>query len=254
LEFKLSEKVLGVIPARYDSKRFKGKLLKEVKGKPILQYVFENALGFKQIDELIIGTDDSKIYETAKGFNAQVVYTSKEHKSGTERVAEVASQLDYDIIINIQGDEPSLSPDMVDQLITCLKEDISVQVCTLAKRVKTVEELQDSNLVRIVVDKDNNALYFSRATIPFVREEENREDWLLFFPFLRHIGIYGFRKDALMNFKNLSESNLEKVEKLEQLRLLENGCKVKVIETKFDVPISIDTPDDLRRFENYLTK
>jgi len=226
--------------------------LKQAEGKPIIQHVYENASQFKILDELIIGTDDKRIYETAEKFNAQVVYTSKMHKSGTDRVAEVASRLNYDIIVNIQGDEPLLKEKMIKKLVTCLKNNRSVGVCTLAKKVENVRELKDPGFVRIVVDRNGDALYFTRATVPFMRDEQNEENWLKYFTYLKHIGIYGFRKHSLLKFSSLPEAKLEKIEKLEQLRLLENGIKIRVVETRCGCPVSIDTSEDLEQFRNYL--
>ena len=204
------------------------------------------------MDELIVGTDDKRIFEAVKEFGGKIEYTSREHKSGTERVAEVARKFNFDIIINIQGDEPNLNAEMIDQLIKSIKNDKSIEAATLAKKISSYKELINPNLVRIVVDKNNYALYFTRSVVPYVRDVKNKEDWLKVFPFFRHIGIYGFRNDFLQKFVVMNESSLEKVEKLEQLRILEYGYKIKVVYTDSEAPISIDVPDDLEEFRRYI--
>ncbi len=238
--------VIGVIPARYSSVRFEGKILADLLGKPLIQHVWENASRAKTLGDLIVACDDERIYKTVTDFGGKAVMTAKEHTSGTERIAEIVADLDVKVVINIQGDEPLVHPTMIDDVAYYLLNDTNVVMSTLMKRIEHEEEITDANVVKVVVDKKGNALYFSRCPIPFVREEE---------PGMRvhykHIGLYGYKKDFLFTYKNLPPSKLEKLEKLEQLRVLENGYPIKVIETKFDT-IGVDTRDDLEKVKQYL--
>ena len=235
---------IGIIPARYSSIRFEGKLLADLCGKPVIQHTWENAKRSKAIDDLIIATDDKRIYNIAKGFGANVVYTSLGHKSGSDRLTEVASSIDAKVVVNIQADEPLLHPTMIDDVVSPLLKNKSIQMATLCHKIKEAKDIVDPNVVKVVTDRNGFALYFSRSPIPYERESDSPEQSKV--DYYKHIGIYAYMKDFLFTFKSLPQSRLEKIEKLEQLRVIENGYKIKVIETRFDT-VGIDTPDDLQK-------
>ncbi len=235
---------VGIIPARYGSTRFEGKLLADFCGKPVIQHTWENAKKSNSIEDLIIATDDKRIYNAAKGFGANVVYTSTAHKSGSDRLTEVAASIDARIIVNIQADEPLLHPSMIDDAAGVILKDNTLVMSTLCHRIKDAKEIHDPNVVKVVFDRNGFALYFSRAPIPY--ERMGSDDKLQAIDYYKHIGIYAYIKDFLFTFKSLPQSRLEKIEKLEQLRVLENGYRIKVVETRFDT-IGIDTPEDLER-------
>lgn len=241
--------VIGVIPARYSSTRFAGKILVDISGKPMLQHVWERAKKSLLLDDLIIACDEDKVAERAREFGAKVAMTSKGHVCGTDRIAEVVNPLDVKVIINIQADEPLIHPTMIDSLAQALLGNKTIAMATLMKKIENPELINDPNVVKVVVDMNNFALYFSRATIPFKALNSEVESPVYY----KHIGLYGYTKDFLFIYKNLAPSNLEKIEKLEQLRVLEEGYRIKVIETKYDT-IGVDTPDDLARVEEYLKK
>jgi 3-deoxy-manno-octulosonate cytidylyltransferase (CMP-KDO synthetase) len=232
----------GVIPARYGATRFPGKPLAKIAGKPLIQRVYEQARKAKHLQKLIIATDDERIYSASQGFGADVRMTSPDHRSGTERVAEVAKGLDSPIFINIQGDEPLLQGQMIDDLVLALQED-SVPMATLASPVKELDRIHDKNIVKVVSDKHGNALYFSRSPIPFQIGDY----------FTQHIGIYGYQREFLLKFHALPASRLEACEGLEQLRVLENGYRIKIILTHYQV-LSVDTPQDIIAVENFMKK
>lgn len=235
---------VGIIPARYGSTRFEGKLLADFCGKPVIQHTWENAKKSKSIDDLIVATDDKRIYNVAKGFGANVVYTSIAHKSGSDRLTEVAASIDAKIIVNIQADEPLLVPSMIDDVAGAILKDKTLVMATLCHKISNAAQIQDPNVVKVVFDRFGLALYFSRSPIPY--ERMGSDDKLQVIDYYKHIGIYAYAKDFLFTFKSLPQSRLEKTEKLEQLRVLENGYRIKVIETKFDT-IGIDTPEDLEK-------
>lgn len=238
--------VIGVIPARYSSVRFEGKILADLLGKPVIQHVWENASRAKTLSSLIVACDDERVYKAVNDFGGKAVLTAKEHTSGTDRIAEAVADIDVKVVINIQGDEPLIHPSMIDDVAYYLLNNSGMAMATLMKRIDHEEEISDANVVKVVVDKKGHALYFSRCPIPFVREEE---------PGMRvhykHIGLYGYTKDFLFTYKNLPPSKLEKLEKLEQLRVLENGYSIKVIETKYET-IGVDTRNDLEKVKQYL--
>ena len=235
---------VGIIPARYGSTRFEGKLLADFCGKPVIQHTWENAKKSKSIDDLIVATDDKRIYNVAKGFGANVVYTSVAHKSGSDRLTEVAASIDAKIIVNIQADEPLLHPSMIDDVTGAILKDKTLVMATLCHKINNAAQIQDPNVVKVVFDRNGLALYFSRSPIPY--ERMGSDDKLQVIDYYKHIGIYAYAKDFLFTFKSLPQSRLEKTEKLEQLRVLEKGYRIKVIETKFDT-IGIDTPEDLEK-------
>ena len=218
--------VLGVIPVRYNSSRLPGKPLIPVQGKPLIQRVYERASKSKLLDSLLVATDDQRIENKVKGFGGKVVLTSQKPRTGSDRVAEAVRNLNYDLILNIQGDEPFLKPQMLDQLINFMQKNKNVQMGTLAKKVKDKDFFKNPDRVKVVMDKNGNAIYFSRFSIPFQRKKEKIN-------YYEHIGIYAFRKKFLSKYSQLKQTPLEKSESLEQLRVLENGYRIKVLLTKY---------------------
>ncbi|HZY79423.1 MAG TPA: 3-deoxy-manno-octulosonate cytidylyltransferase [Cyclobacteriaceae bacterium] len=238
-------KILGVIPARYASTRFPAKPLADIAGKSMIQRVYEQALKSTKINKVIIATDDKRIFDHVNFFKGSVCMTSPDHVSGTDRCFEaLGSQPEkYDYVINIQGDEPFISPNQVDLLAGLL--DGNTELATLAKKITEQDSLFNPNIVKLVRNQNNEALYFSRSTIPHIRNTPER-DWLSKHTFFKHIGMYAYRSDILKKITGLKVSSLEKAESLEQLRWLENGFKVKVAETDEET-IGIDTPEDLEK-------
>lgn len=238
-------KIAAVIPARYLSSRLPGKPLMQIKGKPMIQRVYEQSLKSKLINEVIVATDDKRIFNCVKDFGGNAVMTSSKHESGTDRICEAVKKINCGIVVNIQGDEPYIDPRNIDNAITPLLKDKKLNVSTLAVRINDIAELLDENKVKVVFDKNNFALYFSRSFIPYDMKHNPIQRWALSENiYYKHIGLYVFRKDYLMKFCKMKKSYLEKMEKLEQLRILENGDRVKVIITKKD-SFSIDTKSDL---------
>lgn len=229
---------LVVIPARYGSKRLPGKPLIELFGKPIIQHVYERASLSKKKDRVIIATDDLRIKEVCETFGAEVVLTREDIQSGTERVYEVVKNVDADIVINLQGDEPFIDPDLIDKLFEHMEKSRDY-VATLCTEIKHEEEFKDPNCVKVVLDKDSYALYFSRSPIPYLR---NRGSTRLY----KHIGIYAFRRDFLKRYVEMEKGILEETESLEQLRILENGLRIKVLTVDYS-GFGIDTEEDLRK-------
>ena len=245
-------KAIGVIPARWGSTRFEGKVLADLMGKPVIQHVWEAAKKAKALDDLVVACDDERIMKVVEGFGGKAVYTSVDQPSGTDRLAEVVNPLDVKIAVNIQGDEPLVKSVMIDSLVMALEDEKNAQMATMAKMIEDDAELTNSNVVKVVFDKNGYAIYFSRYAIPYNRTNTPDKDDKR--PvYYKHIGMYAFTKDFLFTFRNLPKSALENAEKLEQLRVLENGYKIKVVETKLDT-IGIDRPEDLRRAEEALLK
>lgn len=234
--------VIGIIPARYSSTRFEGKVLAEIAGKPMIQHVWERAKEALTLDDLIIASDDDRVANAARAFGAKVVTTSKGHASGTDRICEVINALDVKVIVNIQGDEPLIHPTMIDSVARALLDNSSISMATVMKAIEDEEIINDPNVVKVVIDKNNFALYFSRCPIPCHAKESEIKLPIYF----KHIGLYSYTKDFLFTYKNLPISYLERVERLEQLRVLEGGFRIKVIETKYDT-IGVDTPSDLEK-------
>ncbi|NWF50712.1 MAG: 3-deoxy-manno-octulosonate cytidylyltransferase [Ignavibacteriaceae bacterium] len=253
---KLSEEnnipqVIGVIPARFGSTRLIAKPLANIGGKPMIQHTFENARHSRLINKLIIAVDDKKVESVAKDFGAEVMMTPKKIASGSDRIAFVAKSISQaKIIVNIQGDEPFINPRMIDEAIAPLLFDKTVMVSTLAKKISTVSELKSPSVVKVVFDYNSNALYFSRSPIPYVRDARTNIDRIMNAEIFKHIGLYVFRREALLKFTEMPATDLEQTEKLEQLRLLENGIKIKVVVTEFD-SFSVDTPEDLQKARIY---
>ncbi len=241
-------KILGIIPARFASTRFPEKALADIGGKSMIQRVYEQALKSKTLSTVIIATDHEKIFNHVKSFSGEVIMTSADHQSGTDRCMEVFNKLDefFDFIINIQGDEPFIQPEQIDLLAETLSSE--VQLATLAKKITDYETLFNPNTPKLIWNDSMEALYFSRQTIPYLRGIE-KEKWLSMRDFYKHIGIYAYRVDVLEAITQLQPSSLEKAESLEQLRWLENGYKIKVAITEME-SYGIDTPEDLEKIKN----
>ena len=248
-----NSKVVAVIPARWASTRFPGKPLAQIKGKPMIQWVYEQASKAKSVSEVIVATDDDRIIESVNKFGGVAMMTSLDHESGTDRIAEVVRDKKCEIVVNIQGDEPLIPPENIDLIVRPLLEEVSILIVTLKKLIKSRDELMDRNITKVVVDNSDLALYFSKAPIPWDREGVDRNvDPLMPF-WYKHIGIYAYRKGFLMEYGGLPVSNLEKIEKLEQLRILENGFSIKVVETDLD-SVSVDCEADLEKVEKFLAR
>ncbi|HBF16490.1 MAG TPA: 3-deoxy-manno-octulosonate cytidylyltransferase [Verrucomicrobiales bacterium] len=239
-------RIVGIIPARWASSRFPGKPLHPLLGKPLLQHVFERASLCAELDELVIATDDDRITALCKTIGAKVIKTRPDHPSGTDRIAEAAQQCEAaSHVINIQGDEPLLEPELVDTLARELREDSNIPMITAGSPLDDPELLADSNIVKLVIDRNQNALYFSRSPIPFRRSDTPS------LPTYRHLGIYGYRVDFLKHFISLPPSALETTEGLEQLRALENGATIRVHLTEHEA-IGLDSPDQIPLIESLL--
>lgn len=235
-------KIIGVIPARYDSTRFPGKPLADINGKPMIQHVWENSSKSKLINELYVATDDKRIFDAVNAFWGNAVMTSKKHKSGSDRIGEVVKNKNCDIVVNIQGDEPFINPANIDKAIMPLVKDKNINVSTLCTKIKNKDEINNPNVVKVVTDKKGFALYFSRYAIPYNRDDVKGVSYY------KHIGLYVYRKDYLMKFVKMKPSKLELTEKLEQLRILENGGRIKVVITNID-SITVDTVSDLKKIK-----
>lgn len=244
-------KAIGVIPARWGATRFEGKVLANLLGKPVIQHVWESAKKAKTLDDLVVACDDERILKVVEGFGGKAIYTSPDQPSGTDRLAEVVNPLDVEIVVNIQGDEPLVKPIMIDSLVIALENEKLAQMATMIKRIEDDSELTNSNVVKVVIDKNGYALYFSRYAIPYNRTNEVDEKKRP--AYFKHIGLYAFTKDFLFTFRNLPKSSLEDAERLEQLRVLEYGYKIKTVETKFDT-VGVDRPADLKRAEEALLR
>ena len=256
---------VGIIPARYGSTRLPAKALATLGGIPLIQHVYQQARKATQLTDVVVATDDERIVRVVAGFGGRAIMTDARHRSGTDRVAEVARQRDEQVILNIQGDEPLIHPDQIDQVAACLLAHRAVPMATVMTRLTHPDDATNPNVVKVVVDQDGYALYFSRSPIPFVRNHEgsrlkvegSRPEQ---FPstsnvqprtFFKHIGLYGYQREFLLRFPSLAQTPLEQAEQLEQLRALEHGHKIRVLETTHDT-IGVDTADDLKRVEQLL--
>ncbi len=237
---------VGVIPARYSSTRFPGKPLALINNKPMIQWVYERALQAHTLDDVIVATDDQRISDAVESFGGKVVMTSTEHQSGSDRIAEVAANLDADIIVNIQGDEPLIEPSVIDDAVKPLAENPSLEMGTLACKLPGDVDPTDPNVVKVIFDKSGLALYFSRSPIPYYRNAEQSEQI-----FWQHIGLYVYRKEFLLKFTSWAPTVLEQAESLEQLRALEHGSNIHVETTDFH-STAVDTEADLRTIRQTL--
>ncbi len=242
-------KFIAVIPARYASTRFPGKPLAVLGGKTVIQRVYEQAVSV--LPEAYVATDDERIFQAVKAFGGRAVMTRADHKSGTDRIEEAVEKIatGADVIINIQGDEPFIQPSQIETLMQ-LFDDPATQIGTLGKRFETIDAVRNPNSPKIVTDNRGFALYFSRSVIPYIRGIET-DEWLTHYPFLKHLGIYAYRREVLAEVTRLPQSALEKAESLEQLRWLENGYRIRVGITDVET-VGIDTPEDLARAEAFL--
>ena len=243
-------KIIGIIPARFASTRFPGKPLAIIAGKPLLQHVVEQCQKAKSLSEVIVATDDTRIWEMAQDY-CRVEMTRPEHPSGSDRIAEVAERISCDAVVNIQGDEPLIDPNVIDAVANALAQN---EMSTAASRIRNPAELDNPNVVKVVVNAAGRALYFSRRTIPYLREAASgsKSEQLAAFPFLKHLGIYGYRRETLLRLVKFPVSLLENAEKLEQLRALENGIGIAVVKVDYD-SIGVDAPEDVEWVERYLT-
>jgi 3-deoxy-manno-octulosonate cytidylyltransferase (CMP-KDO synthetase) len=242
-------KVLGVIPARFASSRFPGKALAPLAGKPMLEHVFERAGRARCLTRLLIATDDERIHDAARRFGAPVRMTRADHPSGTDRVAEVAAAEDAEVVVNIQGDEPLIDPGAIDAAVLGLLEDPSTPMGTLKKRIEDPRELANHNVVKVVTDRSGNAIYFSRSLIPHQRDPNVGGPVRHY----KHIGLYVYRREFLLGYCQLPVGPLEQAERLEQLRALENGYRIRVVETEYE-SLGVDTPEDLERVAGWFDR
>jgi 3-deoxy-manno-octulosonate cytidylyltransferase (CMP-KDO synthetase) len=241
--------VVVVIPARYGSTRLPGKPLVALAGKPMIQRVYERAKMAERVTRVVVATDDDRILKAVNDFGGEARMTRPDHRTGTERVAEVAAHENGDIFVNVQGDEPLLDPAAVDAAVEALADDPQTSISTAATPIKTPGDIMDPNVCKVVLDFDENALYFSRAPIPWVRDSGSKVQARHF----KHLGLYAFRRDALLEYPTLPQGELERLEQLEQLRWLENGWKIRVAEVAHDA-VSVDVPEDIARVEKLLSQ
>jgi 3-deoxy-manno-octulosonate cytidylyltransferase (CMP-KDO synthetase) len=244
-----TDKVVVVIPARYGSTRLPGKPLVSLNGQPMIQRVYERAKSARRVDRVIVATDDDRIVKAVTSFGGEARMTRPDHRTGTERVAEVAAHVEGEVFVNVQGDEPLLDPAAVDTAVAALLEEPQAAVATVATPIKVPGDIMDPNVVKVVLDFDDNALYFSRAPIPWVRDTGSA----IQVRHLKHLGLYVFQREALLEYPTLPQGELERIEQLEQLRWLENGSKIRVAEVEHDA-ISVDVPEDVARVEKLLQK
>ena len=241
---------LAVIPARYGSTRLPGKALISLGGKPMIQRVWERVRQASSVSEVVVATDDERIRSVVQAFGGEAVMTRADHRSGTERVAEVAVvRSEAEIIVNVQGDEPLIEPAAIDAAVEAIREDAEVNIATLAVPISNPAGIMDPNVVKAVLDFDGNTLYFSRAPIPWVRDRGGP----VHARHLKHLGLYAFRRAALLDFPTFPHGDLERIEQLEQLRWLENGYRIRVAETEHD-SVSVDIPEDVVRVEQLLAQ
>jgi len=240
-------KVIAVIPARHASTRFPGKALASIAGRPMIQLVYERVRRAQLVSRVIVATDDEKIKSAVEAFGGEAMMTRRDHRTGTDRVAEVAARIQAEVYVNVQGDEPLIDPGTIDAVAAAVLEEESVQIATPCTAIGQPKDIMDPNIVKVVRDFESNALYFSRAPVPWVRDREEKvaaKHW-------KHLGLYAHRREALLEFPTLPPGELERLEQLEQLRWLENGFRIAVVETEYDA-ISVDVPSDVDRVEQLL--
>lgn len=246
--------IVGIIPARFASTRLMGKPLASIGGKPMIQHTYENSTKSKLLNLVVVAVDDEKVAQVVRDFGGKAILTPKDIATGSDRIAYAAEKLEEaKIIVNIQGDEPFIHGEMIDQAIEPLLFDKAVEITTLARKIDSIDDLKLPSVTKVVFDYQNYAMYFSRSPIPFVREARTNLERITKFDMYKHIGLYAFRRDALLKFTSLQQTDLEKAEQLEQLRMLENGMKIKVVETEFET-LAVDTPEDLERARNYYVR
>ena len=237
-------KFLGVIPSRYASTRLEGKPLKDICGHTMIEWVYKRTK-LSNLDEVIVATDDERIYKEVERFGGKAILTSKEHENGTSRIAEVCTKYeDYDVIVNVQGDEPLIEPEMINSIINSFKEDDTISMSTLKYKIDTMEEIENPNYVKVITDKKGYALYFSRSVIPYPRKLDIQN-------YYKHVGIYGYKRDFVVEYAKMEPTPLEVSESLEQLRALENGYRIKVMETPYKI-IGVDTQEELEKVREYI--
>ena len=243
-------KIICVIPARFASQRLPGKPMLMIGDSPMIEWVYRRACQVHQFDDVIVATDNQTIYDYVSSIGGKVKMTPEDCPSGTDRVAFVARDVNADIFVNLQGDEPLIVPNVLTKVSAAFK-DPDVAIATPVTKIKSVTDLIDPNLVRVALDSTGNALYFTRSIIPYFRDLENQEDWIKNFEYYKHIGIYAYRKDILLKLTKLKPGKLEKVEKLEQLRILENGYKIRTVKTNYQSR-SVDTKQDLTEMNKFV--
>jgi 3-deoxy-manno-octulosonate cytidylyltransferase (CMP-KDO synthetase) len=241
--------VVVVIPSRYAATRLPGKPLVMLAGKPMVQRVYEQAKLAQTVHRVLVATDDQRIVDAVQAFGGEARMTRSDHRTGTERIAEVAAHEPGDVFVNVQGDEPLIDPVAIDTTVAALLEEPPAQIATVATPIRHVPDIMDPNVVKTVLDFDSNALYFSRAPIPWVRDTQQK----VHVKYWKHLGLYVFQRDALLEYPTLPQGELEKIEQLEQLRWLENGWKIRVAEVEHDA-VSVDVPEDVTRVEKLLQK
>jgi len=241
--------VVVVIPSRYASTRLPGKPLVNLAGKPMVQRVYERAKLAQTVHRVLVATDDQRIVDAVLAFGGEARMTRSDHRTGTERIAEVAAHEPGDVFVNVQGDEPLIDPVAIDTAVAALLEDPPAQIATVATPIRHAGDIMDPNVVKAVLDFDSNALYFSRAPVPWVRDTLQK----VHVKYWKHLGLYVFQRDALLEYPTLPQGELEKIEQLEQLRWLENGWKIRVAEVEHDA-VSVDVPEDVARVEKLLQK
>ena len=251
-------KTIVVIPARLNSTRLPNKVLLDLNGKTVVQRVYEQCLKAKNIDAVYIATDSIQVKESCEIFTKNIIITDETHQSGTDRIAQAIQNIECDIVINVQGDEPFIEPSLIDELSYSFELDSETVMTSALHKINEVKDLKNPNVVKVTIDKNNNALYFSRSIIPHHRDEWNsllnhHTSIPKALKFYRHLGIYGYKKDFLLKYANLEQSYLEKLEKLEQLRVLENGYKIKMVETKYN-SIGIDTQEDYEKAKDIVNE
>ena len=242
-------KVIVVIPSRYGSTRLPGKPLVQLAGKPMVQHVYERAKRAQTVHRVIVATDDQRIMDAVAAFGGEARMTRSDHRTGTERIAEVAVHEPGDVFVNVQGDEPLIDPVAIDTAVGVLLEEPQAQVSTVATPIRHAGDIMDPNVVKTVLDFDGNALYFSRAPIPWIRDTQQK----VHVNYWKHLGLYVFQREALLEFPTLPQGELERIEQLEQLRWLENGWKIRVAEVVHDA-VSVDVPEDVARVEKLMQK
>lgn len=237
-------KFLGVIPSRYASTRLEGKPLKDICGHTMIEWVYKRTK-LSNLDEVVVATDDERIHEEVERFGGKAILTRKDHENGTSRIAEVCEKYsDYDVIVNVQGDEPLIEPNMINSIIDSFKEDDTISMSTLKYKLDTMEDIENPNYVKVITDKKGYAIYFSRSVIPYPRKLDIQN-------YYKHVGIYGYKRDFVIEYAKMEPTPLELSESLEQLRALENGYRIKVMETPYKI-LGVDTQEELEKVREYI--